>query len=160
MMPSEEALLQKLITFHSRFGKVYSVGFYGTDDGSSGTFNRHLTRGCGRLRVAFTWGFVGLVGVLPVEAESSSSSGIHCLMACHGGSVGTIFSRITTQRHIHFRLPNASMRSELFAHHLPNPDRVTADYSVLAELPRGFSGGDILHLCVNAIYGGVWIRIR
>ena len=58
------------------------------------------------------------------------------------------------QRHIHFRLPNASMRRELFTLHLPNPDRVTADYAVLAELSRGLSGGDILNVCVNAIYAG------
>ena len=58
------------------------------------------------------------------------------------------------QRHIHFRLPNASMRRELFALHLPNPDRVQADYAVLAELSRGLSGGDILNVCLNAIYAG------
>jgi len=58
------------------------------------------------------------------------------------------------QRHIHFLLPNASMRRELFSLHLPNPDRVTADYAVLAELSKGFSGGDILNVCVNAIYAG------
>jgi SpoVK/Ycf46/Vps4 family AAA+-type ATPase len=58
------------------------------------------------------------------------------------------------QRHIHFRLPNASMRRELFVLHLPNPDRVTADYAVLAELSRGLSGGDILNICINAIYAG------
>jgi hypothetical protein len=31
---------------------------------------------------------------------------------------------------------------------------VTADYAVLAELSRGLSGGDILNICVNAIYAG------
>ncbi len=46
------------------------------------------------------------------------------------------------------------MRRELFALHLPNPDRVTADYAVLAELSQGLSGGDILNVCVNAIYAG------
>lgn len=46
------------------------------------------------------------------------------------------------------------MRRELFAHHLPNPDRVQADYAVLAELSRGLSGGDILNICVNGIYAG------
>ena len=46
------------------------------------------------------------------------------------------------------------MRRELFALHLPNPDRVTADYAVLAELSKGLSGGDILNVCVNAIYAG------
>jgi hypothetical protein len=46
------------------------------------------------------------------------------------------------------------MRRELFALHLPNPDRVQADYAVLAELSRGFSGGDILNICVNVIYAG------
>jgi ATP-dependent 26S proteasome regulatory subunit len=58
------------------------------------------------------------------------------------------------QRHIKFRLPDASMRRELFALHLPNPDRVTADYAVLAELSRGLSGGDILNICINVIYAG------
>jgi hypothetical protein len=47
-----------------------------------------------------------------------------------------------------------SMRRELFALHLPNPDRVKADYEVLADLSRGLSGGDILNVCVNAIYAG------
>ena len=46
------------------------------------------------------------------------------------------------------------MRRELFALHLPNPDRVTADYAVLAELSKGLSGGDILNVCVNAIHAG------
>jgi len=46
------------------------------------------------------------------------------------------------------------MRRELFALHLPNPDRVEADYAVLAELSRGLSGGDILNVCVNAIHAG------
>ena len=58
------------------------------------------------------------------------------------------------QRHIKFRIPDASMRRELFAHHLPNPDRVEADYAVLSELSRGLSGGDILNVCVNAIQAG------
>jgi hypothetical protein len=46
------------------------------------------------------------------------------------------------------------MRRELFALHLPNPARVQADYAVLAELSKGLSGGDILNVCVNAIYAG------
>jgi hypothetical protein len=46
------------------------------------------------------------------------------------------------------------MRRELFAHHLPNPDRVQADFAVLAELSKGLSGGDILNVCVNAIHAG------
>jgi hypothetical protein len=46
------------------------------------------------------------------------------------------------------------MRRELFALHLPNPERVTADYAALAGLSRGLSGGDILNVCVNAIYAG------
>jgi hypothetical protein len=35
--------------------------------------------------------------------------------------------------HIHFRLPNASMRRELFAPHLPNPAWVEADDTILAD---------------------------
>jgi ATP-dependent 26S proteasome regulatory subunit len=58
------------------------------------------------------------------------------------------------QRHIKFRMPCASMRRELFALHLPNPNRVEADYAVLAALSRGLSGGDILNICLNAIYAG------
>jgi ATP-dependent 26S proteasome regulatory subunit len=46
------------------------------------------------------------------------------------------------------------MRRELFALHLPNPERVRADYAVLAELSRGLSGGDIVNICVNAIHAG------
>jgi hypothetical protein len=46
------------------------------------------------------------------------------------------------------------MRRELFALHLPNPERVTADYAVLAELSKGLSGGDILTICLNAIHAG------
>ena len=46
------------------------------------------------------------------------------------------------------------MRRELFSLHLPNPERVTADYAVLAEPLRGLSGGEILNVCVNAIYAG------
>ena len=58
------------------------------------------------------------------------------------------------QSHIKFRVPNASMRRELFALHLPNPERVRADYAVLAELSKELSGGDILNICLNAIYAG------
>ena len=58
------------------------------------------------------------------------------------------------QSHIKFRVPNASMRRELFALHLPNPERVRADYAVLAELSKGLSGGEILNICLNAIYAG------
>ncbi len=46
------------------------------------------------------------------------------------------------------------MRRELFAVHLPNPDTVTADYAVLAELSHGLSDGYNLDACVNAIYAG------
>jgi SpoVK/Ycf46/Vps4 family AAA+-type ATPase len=58
------------------------------------------------------------------------------------------------QRHIHFRPPNSSMRPELFALHLSNPERVRADYAALAGLSRGLSGGDILNVCIDAIYAG------
>jgi SpoVK/Ycf46/Vps4 family AAA+-type ATPase len=58
------------------------------------------------------------------------------------------------QRHIKFRNPDASMRWELFALHLPSPDRVQADDAVLSELSKGLSGGDILNICVNAIHAG------
>jgi hypothetical protein len=46
------------------------------------------------------------------------------------------------------------MRRKLFSLHLPNPDRVTADYALLVALSRGLSGGDILKVCINATYAG------
>ncbi len=58
------------------------------------------------------------------------------------------------ERHIQFRLPDASMRRELLALHLPNPERVKANLRSLAEQSRGLSGGDILNICLNAIHAG------
>ena len=58
------------------------------------------------------------------------------------------------QRHIQFRLPDASMRRELFALHLPNPERVKANLRTLALQSRHLSGGDILNICLNAIHAG------
>lgn len=46
------------------------------------------------------------------------------------------------------------MRRELFALHLLRPERGLADCTVLAELSRDLSGGDILSICVNAIHAG------
>jgi len=57
-------------------------------------------------------------------------------------------------RHIEFKLPNLAMRAKLFELHLPNPRRVFADVNVLAAEAKGLSGGDILNVCVNAIYAG------
>ena len=42
----------------------------------------------------------------------------------------------------------------LFALHLPNHSRVEADFAVLAGLSKGLSGGDILNVCLNAVYAG------
>jgi SpoVK/Ycf46/Vps4 family AAA+-type ATPase len=58
------------------------------------------------------------------------------------------------QRHIKFKLPDAAMRRELFALHLPNLSRVEADLGALAEASTGLSGGDILNVCLNAIHAG------
>jgi len=58
------------------------------------------------------------------------------------------------QRHIEFRLPDASMRRDLLALHLPNPERVKANLRNLAKQSRGLSGGDILNICLNAIHAG------
>ena len=46
------------------------------------------------------------------------------------------------------------MRRELFALHLPNPERVKANLRSLALQSRGLSGGDILNICLNAIHAG------
>lgn len=56
------------------------------------------------------------------------------------------------QRHIFFDKPNLAMRVKLFQFHLPNPQRVRADLRLIAEESKGLTGGDILNVCVNAIY--------
>jgi ATP-dependent 26S proteasome regulatory subunit len=55
-------------------------------------------------------------------------------------------------RHIQFELPNRSMRRRLFELHLPNRQRVSADLAEAAKASKGLSGGDILNVCLNAIY--------
>lgn len=63
-----------------------------------------------------------------------------------------ILRRIT--RHIEFAKPNRDMRRKLFAAHLPNPERVLADLDVVARESVGLCGGDILNVCLNAIFAG------
>jgi ATP-dependent 26S proteasome regulatory subunit len=57
-------------------------------------------------------------------------------------------------RHIEFKLPNQAMRRKILELHLPNLQRVFADLDVIAAETKGFSGGDILNVCVNAMYAG------
>ena len=54
-----------------------------------------------------------------------------------GGVTGTYFLRPQLAIEHHFRLPTASMRRELFALHLPNPERVKANLRTLADQSRG-----------------------
>ena len=54
-------------------------------------------------------------------------------------------------RHIEFALPNVEMRERLFRAHLPNADLVPSDLRQAAIKARGFSGGDILNACLNAM---------
>ncbi len=82
----------------------------------------------------------------PIRTHGKSIHLAHELCCLVGGPA--------LQRNIHFRRPNASMRRELFSLHLPNSVRVTTDYTVLAGLSRGLSGGDIHNVCVNSIYAG------
>ncbi len=46
------------------------------------------------------------------------------------------------------------MRREPLALHLPTPERVKANLRSLAEQSGGVSGGEILNICLNAIYAG------
>ncbi len=57
-------------------------------------------------------------------------------------------------RHVRFQLPDRTMRHKLFELHLPNMARVRADLDTVALESKGLSGGDILNVCVNAIYAG------
>ena len=54
-------------------------------------------------------------------------------------------------RHIEFALPNVEMRERLFRDHLPNAELVPSDLRQAAIKARGFSGGDILNACLNAM---------
>ncbi len=54
-------------------------------------------------------------------------------------------------RHIEFALPNVEMRERLFRAHLPNDELVPSDLRQAAIKARGFSGGDILNACLNAM---------
>jgi len=54
-------------------------------------------------------------------------------------------------RHIEFALPNVEMRERLFRAHLPNAELVPSDLRQAAIKARGFSGGDILNACLNAM---------
>ena len=54
-------------------------------------------------------------------------------------------------RHIEFALPNVEMRERFFRAHLPNADLVPSDLRQAAIKARGFSGGDILNACLNAM---------
>ena len=54
-------------------------------------------------------------------------------------------------RHIEFALPNVEMRERLFRAHLPNAELVPSDLRQSAIKARGFSGGDILNACLNAM---------
>lgn len=60
-------------------------------------------------------------------------------------------------QHVPFRLPNKAMRLALFKLHLPVIDRVTVDdagWDQIATMTKGFSGGDILNVIINAINRG------
>lgn len=60
-------------------------------------------------------------------------------------------------QHVPFRLPNKAMRLALFKLHLPAPDRVVVDdagWDMIATATKGFSGGDILNVIINAINRG------
>ena len=54
-------------------------------------------------------------------------------------------------RHIEFALPNVEMRERLFRAHLPNAELVPSDLRQAAIKASGFSGGDILNACLNAM---------
>ena len=52
-------------------------------------------------------------------------------------------------------LPSELSRDAIpFELHLPNRERVFADLNILATEAKGLSGGDILNVCLNAIYAG------
>jgi ATP-dependent 26S proteasome regulatory subunit len=57
-------------------------------------------------------------------------------------------------RHVEFKLPNNTMRGELFKLHLPRTDKVTLtpdQWTAISGQTTDFSGGDILNVVVNAL---------
>jgi SpoVK/Ycf46/Vps4 family AAA+-type ATPase len=77
-----------------------------------------------------------------------------CIMATNlfGNYDPAILRRVA--RHIRFKLPDEAMRVKLLEMHLPNLQRVNADLNYISKEAKGLSGGDILNVCVNAIYAG------
>lgn len=57
-------------------------------------------------------------------------------------------------KHIKFDLPDRGMRKRLLEAHLPNRTKVAADLMEVARASKGLSGGDILNVCLNAMYAG------
>ena len=97
------------------------------------------------------------------SCSTSINQNRNCLMQeldCFGGVVvmttnlfGTYDEAILRRiaRHIEFALPNVEMRERLFRAHLPNAELVPFDLRQAAIKARGFSGGDILNACLNAM---------
>jgi DNA replication protein DnaC len=55
-------------------------------------------------------------------------------------------------RHVEFKAPNKEMRTNIFKKHIPCQDRCRdVDFDRLAEACVGFSGGDILNVCINGM---------
>ena len=58
-------------------------------------------------------------------------------------------------KHVEFKLPNRSMRLEIFRHHACGPaERWQVDWDEVAGQSKWLSGGDILNVCVNSILSG------
>jgi len=55
-------------------------------------------------------------------------------------------------RHVEFKLPDASMLESIYKLHLPSQDRVrNVDYAKVSTASAGLSGGDVLNVCINAM---------
>ena len=97
----------------------------------------------------------------PAPPRSTRTGTCRC-RSLFGNDDDALLRRV--QRPVEFRLPDASMRRELLALHLPNPKRVKANLRFasgfldcvtnLSEQSGGLSGGDIVNLCLNAIHSG------
>ena len=58
-------------------------------------------------------------------------------------------------KHVEFKLPNRSMRREIFRHHAcGQAERWQVDWDEVAGQSKWLSGGDILNVCVNSILSG------
>lgn len=65
-------------------------------------------------------------------------------------------------QHVEFKLPDESMRKQIFEGHIPKAVTISGDvsYKECAKLTEGFSGGDIKNVCINSMVAAAMLEPR